>query len=856
MQEIIYTGENLLIGNLGKLSVYLALAAAIFSFVAYSFANKNLENNGSFWNKMARMGFIVHCVSVFAIFTILFIIIQQHLFEYHYAWQHSSTDLPLRYMVSCFWEGQEGSFLLWMIWHVVLGFVLMGTSKKWESPVMAIMALAQVMLTSMLLGIEIGEFKIGSNPFTLLRDAVEAPIFSQPDYLAFIEDGNGLNPLLQNYWMVIHPPTLFLGFAASIVPFAFAVSGLWNRNYSEWIKPALPWTLFAVMVLGTGIIMGAFWAYESLTFGGYWAWDPVENASLIPWLILIASAHVMLIYQKTGKALYASVILSIFSFLLVLYATFLTRSGVLGDTSVHSFTDLGMSGQLLLFLLLFIWLPAHLAIRNAKIRTIFTLSLFGILAINILIGYINWLSIPAVIALILLLFVFSYKAIPKPNNDQDDLSSREFWMFIGALIFVISCFQIIVFTSIPVGNKLFGLSAAPPSDPIALYNQWQLPVALVVGLLMAFAQLLKYKKTSLTFYRNKIILLLTGSAVATVPFVFLFKLSNPIFIALLYASVAAVFGNLQYILQVLKGKIKLAGSSTAHIGFGLMLMGVIASGSGKKVISFNQSSIDFGEGFDEKGKRENVLLWRDAPTLMNDYIVTYKGDTTIHPNTYYKVHYQRVDLTTGKEKNEQFTLMPNAQINPKMGLVANPDTRHYLTHDVFTHVTQVPDKEGARKAAFTNFKTHTIQLGDTIITNNGKLVLDGVIPVQNKASLGLESADFVLMARIKVITLFDTLWAEPIYAIKGQNYSAFESNLHDAGLKIKLSGIKTDKKDITQTLFEIETGEKPPVQDYIILKAYVFPYINLLWGGTIIMVIGFAMSIVRRVKENQRKAAV
>ena len=118
-----------------------------------------------------------------------------------------------------------------------------------------------------------------------------------------MQDGNGLNQTLQNYWMVIHPPILFLGFASTIVPFAYAVAGLWTKNYGGWIKSSLPWSLFSAAILGLGIMMGARWAYESLSFGGYWAWDPVENASLVPWLVLIAGVHTQLIYNSTGRAL-------------------------------------------------------------------------------------------------------------------------------------------------------------------------------------------------------------------------------------------------------------------------------------------------------------------------------------------------------------------------------------------------------------------------------------------------------------------------------------------------------------------------------------------------------------------------
>lgn len=655
--------------------------------------------------------------------------------------------------------------------------------------------------------------------------------------------------------MVIHPPTLFLGFAAAIVPFAYACAGLWTRQYKEWIRPALPWTLFGVMVLGAGIIMGGFWAYESLSFGGYWAWDPVENASLIPWLILIATVHVMLVNLKTGKAQYITIILALFSFLLVLYATFLTRSGILGDTSVHAFTDLGMSGQLLIFLFMFIWLPSQLALQKGMHRLILAGLCVLVLLINAFAGYTEWVTNPFLYLLLIFLFFAVYRVMPKGDSTEDELSSREFWMFIGALVFVISCFHILINTSMPVWNKIFGLSRAPHADVVAYYNQWQLPFALIIGLLTGTAQLLKYRKTPFAQIRKFFTILLVVSFVLTAALTFLFELHNPLHIALLFAACVVITGNLQYLFQVLKGKIQLGGAAVAHFGFGLMLAGVVASSAGKRVISINQSNFDFGERFNQKEKRENILFWKNTPVRMAEYEVTYIGDTIIHPNTYYKVHYQRLNPETGEELKEEFILEPNAQNNEKMGLVANPDTRHYLTRDIFTHVTSVPDKEGTRKAPFSNFKEHELGIGDTIFSNNGRAVLAAVVPIRDKASLGLQEADYVLMAEIQVVTLSDTLWAQPVMAIKGNQYSSFEADLHEAGLRFKLTGIRSHNDDVSQMKFLIETGEKSPVQDYIILKAYVFPFINLLWAGTIIMVIGFAIAISHRIRENRRKSA-
>ncbi|MEZ5028484.1 MAG: cytochrome c biogenesis protein CcsA [Ferruginibacter sp.] len=224
-------------------------------------------------------------------------------------------ELEPKYLLACIWEGQEGSFLLWAIWHSLLGIIIMLKAKDWEAPVMTVISLAQCFLLVMLVGIYVGDVRLGSNPFTLTRNEITGPIFSQPNYLTFIKDGVGLNVLLRNYWMVIHPPILFLGFASTIIPFGYAFAGIQTKRYGDWITPALPWALFSACVLGTGIMMGGKWAYESLSFGGYWAWDPVENASLVP-AILIAGLHTMVIYKATGHSLKASYLFAFLTFIL------------------------------------------------------------------------------------------------------------------------------------------------------------------------------------------------------------------------------------------------------------------------------------------------------------------------------------------------------------------------------------------------------------------------------------------------------------------------------------------------------------------------------------------------------------
>ncbi|HNF01430.1 MAG TPA: cytochrome c biogenesis protein CcsA, partial [Ferruginibacter sp.] len=237
-----FEGEHLLPGQIGQFFILLAFVASILSTISYFIASKKndpAERNS--WLKYARGTFLTQLVSVLVIFAIIFYICSNHYFEYLYAYKHASKELESKYLLACIWEGQEGSFLLWTIWHSILGVFIMLRSKEWEAPVMSVISLAQFFLLMMILGLYVGDVRLGSNPFILTRNEIEGPIFSQPDYLKFIKDGVGLNVLLRNYWMVIHPPVLFLGFAATIVPFAFAYAGIQTKRYGDWIKPALPW---------------------------------------------------------------------------------------------------------------------------------------------------------------------------------------------------------------------------------------------------------------------------------------------------------------------------------------------------------------------------------------------------------------------------------------------------------------------------------------------------------------------------------------------------------------------------------------------------------------------------------------
>lgn len=810
-----FKGEHLAPGHLGQFFIILAFGSALFSTISYYFATVNKNPLDRCWHHMGRIGFIANSISVVGIGACLFYIIYNNFFEYHYAWAHSSRTLPVYYIISSYWEGQEGSFWLWSFWQAVLGNVLLWKAKYWENPVMTVVGLSQTLLSSMLIGVELFGTRVGSSPFILLREAIQAPIFSRPDYLGYIKDGNGLNPLLQNYWMVIHPPTLFLGFASMIIPFAYAIAGLWTRRYKEWVQPAISYSLFSVMILGTGIIMGSFWAYESLNFNGFWAWDPVENASVIPWLTLIGAVHVLIVYKNTGQAYFTSLFLVLISFVLVLYASFLTRSGILGETSVHAFTDLGMFWHLVIDVLIFL-------------------------------------------AIATVLVVMRWKELPISKKDEETYS-REFWMFVGAVFLGLSCFHLVVVTSIPVWNALFGTKLAPPTEPIRFYNVFQAGFAFVITLLAGFSQFLKYKKTeTMRFFITSITYFVFALLItALIVYVTGIYHTNWIFMLVTLGAVYSIMANAKILADVFKGKIKLAGSAVAHIGFGLLLVGAVIAAGTSDVVSINKSGMVEVAGFDNVADvRENIMLYKNEPVTMGKYTVTYVGDSIAMPNHYFKVNYKQFDAS-GKI-TENFILKPNAQANDKMGLVATPDTRHYLFHDLYTHVTAAPIKDDLRQSAENTAHeeanddksydppiVNQVAIGDTIHYRDGIIILKQLNAGAQVQNIPLGKNDVSVGASLEVITHGKTYQSEPVYMIKSGSGFDFARKVEDAGLKLRLSKIIPKLNKVEITVYQVPESKKA----YIVMKAIEFPYINFFWSGTIIMVIGFLLSIFRRNKE-------
>ena len=939
MKEIGYIGEHTWAGQLGHLFTVVSFVGAILAVIAYFFST----NRGSVeWRNTGRIAFRMHTAAVLGIVVVLFIMLFNHWFEYDYVWKHSNTAMPMKYILSCFWEGQEGSFLLWTFWHVVLGNILIARAGKWEAPVMAVFAMVQVFLATMILGIYVGETRIGSSPFMLIRELPEnigLPWTYMAGYLQQIPqfaDGRGLNPLLQNYWMVIHPPTLFLGFAATLVPFAYAIAGLWTGDRRGWMSPALPWTFFGVMVLGTGILMGGAWAYEALSFGGFWAWDPVENASLVPWLTLVAAGHLMLVNKREPKpgekrsdSMFSTYLLTLITFILVLYSTFLTRSGVLGDTSVHSFTGDGMLPGLLLFLLFFIALSVGMLLKDRSSRSFYALISVALLVIGVLLE----LHVAAILlfgAISIGTLIQAYRTNFSSKEPEESLWSREFWLFIAALVLLLSAAQITFSTSVPVFNLLLepfgpafswlgektgssfisGLAdakLAPPGEAIAHYNKWQVPFAFLVSLLVAFTQYMRWRSSDRKKVMRDLIAPLIAAVLLTVigSMVLKYQLAELNLIALFFATAFAFTANAGYIFKILKGNLAKAGPSVAHVGFALILLGALISTGRKNEMSRNTKSMDLRYLNEKFSNSSDILLYRGDTVQMGEYFVTYKQKREETGNLYYGVDYFEVEprrysqgdtvrvgdilmrarndhdaspnyLTDMQEHWEAledyskrilwntpewsptqpgaklFDLEPFVQINPRFGNVAEPSTKHWLHRDLYTHIRYADltvDPDTANDGWMPD-RLYEKYVGDTIITPSSLVIVDSVFTVKDSVTRSMLGERYtVYSAKLRVRDLYNPArWfdARPIviYA-DGQPVAGKAAELQALKIRYGLATVSPDP----ERNGELKLGLNIAETEFVVMQAIVFPGINILWTGCILLFIGTLMAVRERVRQ-------
>jgi cytochrome c-type biogenesis protein CcmF len=492
--------------NLGNIALAFALLCGIAALQAYFFCARGRTDLKGYARGFT-VGFAlgVGIASLFMIYNLL-----THQFQYEYVASFSDRSLPTLLLLSTFWGGQAGSFLLWALWSVLFAVILMRGLRHstWEPFVLTPYLLVTICITGIMWA---------SRPFAMLADP---PV-----------DGQGLNPLLQNYWMAIHPPILFTGFTTMAGPFAFAVAALWKRDYDGWVRMARPWTLLAWACLGSGLALGGFWAYESLGWGGFWGWDPVENSSLVPWLCATALLHGLIVQAARGSFKRGNLALAVVGYLTVIYSTFLTRSGILGNFSVHSFVELGLMGYLVGFIAIFAALG------------------FGMLAWH-------WRTIGRRVL---------YRHV----------LSREFGLIVCVALFVVIALIVGIGTSMPVISLLPGFERQMSVD-LGWYGPTVAPFGLLILLTMAVGPLLGWRRSK---YGSLLRVLKWPALLSAVTIVacLLVNIVYPLALLFVGAAVFAGAANAVMITRIWRsGPLKLGGY-LCHIGVALLFLGIVGT---------------------------------------------------------------------------------------------------------------------------------------------------------------------------------------------------------------------------------------------------------------------------------------
>ncbi len=331
--------------HLGSILIYFALVLSLLSlFFLAKAAGGNLQARVTLRQIYYLSGLAVLAAAGMLLFAFL-----NHDFNLDYVYRYSSRDLPLLYLISAFWAGQEGSFLFWLMLIYGCGFFVLRSYDRDEPIIMSVITVTQIFLLIIV---------AVNSPFRHLKDT--APELFQAGIIPANIDGKGLNPLLKDFWMAVHPPVLFMGYAAALIPFAYAVAALLRNDYTTWIRSAYRWVIFSMVTLGLGIFFGGYWAYKVLGWGGYWGWDPVENSSLIPWLVIVALLHGMIVQRRRKALVKTNIALGLLGFIMVFYSSFLTRSGVLSDFSVHSFSASDISLHMVSYFLFYVFIALAL----------------------------------------------------------------------------------------------------------------------------------------------------------------------------------------------------------------------------------------------------------------------------------------------------------------------------------------------------------------------------------------------------------------------------------------------------------------------------------------------------------------
>jgi cytochrome c-type biogenesis protein CcmF len=465
-----------------------------------------------------------------------------------------------------------------------------------------------------------------------------------------------------------------------------------------------------------------------------------------------------------------------------------------------------------------------------------------------LVGFILVFFVPA-----MCLYFYRSKSIPSIKKEESSYS-REFWMFIGSLVFFLAAIIIISKTSIPVYNKVFGTNVAMPEDPKFSYNQIQIFIAIIIGVLSAFTQYFKYKNTNRKTFFKKILWPTVIALVISLCIIFIGNIDYTdkgagfmvaIYVAM-FAGVYAFVANFAYIWIGLKGKMKSAGASVAHIGFALALIGILISSSRKVVLSENTTGIALLPKSKDYDPQENLTLFKGVKTDMGKYDVTYVGDSI--NNSDHKKYFQ-LDFVS-KDGREKFSIYPDLINNNKgvEGQSANPDNKHYWNRDIFVYVSA---SSQGKQDDTSRYKPVEMKPGDSVFYSSGIIVLNDIVKSADSLKRTLNPGEVGIGMNMTVISTDGRRYrAMPVIALKDNTLRIIPDTVIAQSLIIRFNKLS----DAGGGKIEFGIKEDQGIQDIITLKVYQFPFVSLLWIGIIIMITGFIMSVVQRVRTGFKTA--
>jgi cytochrome c-type biogenesis protein CcmF len=815
---------------LGDLLIFCAL---VFNILVAVFYYLSAQGKTQYENLAIKSyHFLTAVVSIAMVYLFYLFLSESYVVKYVYS--YSDSSLPFFYKLSALWGGQEGTYLLWLFMNVLFGYIIVYRSGQYRNYAMVIYAAVNVFFIFIMMKL---------SPFAIWE--------------SIPPDGAGLNPLLQNPWMVIHPPVLFLGYALAGVPFAITMAALIKKDFTNWIPRVFPWVAGVALLLAAGNILGGYWAYITLGWGGFWAWDPVENSSFIPWFVSLALIHSLILEKRTGALRKTNVLLTSFIFITVIYGTFLTRSGVLADFSVHSFVDLGINQYLVVFLILYT-IMTFVMFNTDKINNIIGVTLFALFIVTTFwTGGNNYIG-GAIVVYILLNLVL---IIPNFNRQKDvkvtyNLFNKEFILLCGMFLLFTFTMIVLFWTSLPILTTIF--TDEPRAADLSTYNNFALPFAVIFSLLLSVAPLLNFNSHAIKNWIKKLVYVSIGSTVvgfglfwllleASIAFAivstiyftgiifylmnkeintkilyglvgfatvvilaFFLGVKNYLYLLFIGSATLLIVTNLIAIIGYLPKQLKTAGAHLTHLGFGLMIIGALVSSAystNEKVVMMRGES---GEAYDMTVSYDGMKNTLNYPK--NELLITYKvngNSYQANPQLYYS---ERLEAIMKKPyiRNEflsdyYFAPMDLKTIGAGRGLLLYKDQPRQVSDYAFTFFDYEMDSDHTAGAGAS--LTAYMQ----VVHNNDTTLL---LPKISMSSTGGTTPDNE-------------------GAIFGDNDQYV----------VSITGIDPKSGSI-EIMIPGLTDNMP--QDRLILDISKKPIINLVWLGTLFIIFGGIVVYIRR----------